>query len=280
MKFKNSLLFVLLFAIVSCSETNVIYTDIVIDDTVDAPPVSGQFKKHVLIEDFTGTWCGNCTRVSYSIGKVMEQTDKAVAVAIHNGDDPYHFAGIEPLRNQIYPNSTDFPLPTSRLNRTIVWTFPEDSNIQQVKNLTSSNCGLGLAMNSIIANGTISLDVKLKLAQNYSNVRLVVYLLENHLIYDQRNYTNFFGSNNVPDYVDFEHNHVLRTSMTNILGDPITEETLFGKTITKSYSLAIPSSVSNSENLSFVAFVIDENNTVINCRSSEGNQNQTFEENP
>ena len=100
------------------------------------------------------------------------------------------------------------------------------------------------------------------------------------MIYDQRNYTDYFGAENNPTIHDFEHNHVLRTSMTNILGDPITEETLFVKTITKSYSLAIPSSVSNSENISFVAFVVDENNTVINCRSSEGNQNQTFEENP
>jgi thiol-disulfide isomerase/thioredoxin len=280
MKYKNSLLFVLLFAFASCSETNVVYPDIVIDETVDAPPVSGQFKKHVLVEDFTGTWCGNCTRISYSIEKVMEQTDKAVAVAIHNGIDPYHFAGIEPLRNQIYPNTSDFPLPTVRLNRTIAWTYPEVSNIQQVKNLTSNNCGLGLAMNSIIVNGLISLDVELKLAQNYSNIKVVVYLLENHLIYDQRNYTDYFGAENNPTIHDFEHNHVLRTSITNILGDPITEETLFGKTITKSYSLAIPSSVSNSENLSFVAFVVDENNTVINCRASEGNQNQTFEENP
>ena len=280
MKYKNSLLFAILFALISCSETNVVYPDINIDETVDAPPVSGQFKKNVLIEDFTGTWCGNCTRVSYSIGKVMEQTDKAIAVAIHNGIDPYHFAGIEPLRNQIYPNSSDFPLPTSRLNRTVVWTYPEVSNIQQVKNLTSNNCGLGLAMNSTISNGLISLDVELKLAQNYSNIKVVVYLLENHLIYDQRNYTDYFGTENNPTIHDFEHNHVLRASMTNILGDPVTEETLFGKTITKSYSLAIPSSISNSENLSFVAFVVDENNTVINCRSSEGNQNQTFEENP
>ena len=280
MKYKNSLLFVLLFAFASCSETNVVYPDIIVDETVDAPPVSGQFKKHVLVEDFTGTWCGNCTRISYSIEKVMEQTDKAVAVAIHNGIDPYHFVGIEPLRNQIYPNTNDFPLPTARLNRTIAWTYPEVSNIQQVKNLTSNNCGLGLAMNSTITNGLISLDVELKFAQNYSNIKLVVYLLENHLIYDQRNYTDYFGTENNPTIHDFEHNHVLRTSITNILGDPITEETLFGKTITKSYSLAIPSSVSNSENLSFVAFVVDENNTVINCRASEGNQNQTFEENP
>jgi len=62
----------------------------VVDDT----PVSGKFQKRVLIEDFTGTWCGYCPRVSYGIDRVMEQTTKAVPVAIHqqsSGSDPYHF---------------------------------------------------------------------------------------------------------------------------------------------------------------------------------------------
>jgi hypothetical protein len=38
--------------------------------------------------------------------------------------------------------------------------------------------------------------------------------------------------------------------------------------------------VANSEHISFVAFVVDENNTVINVREAEANTNQTFEENP
>lgn len=273
------LLFIVSSLLISCTDAKVIFVDSDIDESVDAPAVSGQFNKRVLIEDFTGTWCGNCTRVAYGIEKVFEQTNKAVAVGIHNGNDPYHFDGIEPLRAIIYPDFPDFPLPTVRLNRTITWTFPEVSNIQQVKNLTSNNCGLGLAMNSTVSNGTVSLDVKVKFAQNYSNLRVVVYLLESHLIYDQRNYTDFYGPQNTPTYPNFEHNHVLRASLTNLLGNALSETT-FGKTSTTSFTLPVPSDVANSEHISFVAFVVDENNTVINVREAEANTNQTFEENP
>lgn len=273
------LLFIIFTVFSSCSDTRVIFLDSEINESVDAPAVSGQFTKRALIEDFTGTWCGNCTRVSYGIEKVFEQTDRVVAVAVHNGNDPYHFDGIEPLRDMIYPEFPEFPLPTVRLNRTITWTFPEVSNIQQVKNLTSNNCGLGIALNSIVANGTVDLDVKVKFAQNYSNLRVVVYLLESHLIYEQRNYTDFYGAENTPTYPNFEHNHVLRASLTNILGSALSDTT-FGKTSTTSFSLPVPSDVANSEHISFVAFVVDENNTVINVREAEANTNQTFEENP
>ncbi|MGK4569344.1 hypothetical protein [Flavobacterium sp. 3HN19-14] len=87
------LLFVSIFA-VSCSETNVIREDVIIDETPDAPAVSGQFQKRVLIEDYTGTWCGNCTRVAYGIDQAKAISDRVVSVAIHSGDDPYDFEQI------------------------------------------------------------------------------------------------------------------------------------------------------------------------------------------
>jgi hypothetical protein len=269
------LLFISLF-LTSCSDSTVVYNPIVVDDSVDAPAVTGLFKKRVLIEDYTGTWCGNCTRVSYAINKVEEQTDNMVAVAIHNGIDPYHFAGIQPLKDLISPNG-DLELPQSRLNRTITWTYPETSNIQQVLNLTSNNCGLGLALKSSVAEGAINLDVKVKLAQNYDNVKLVVYVLENHLFYRQYNYTNYFGAvNPVPN---FEHNHVLRASLTNLLGNPLSN-TNFNETITTNFSVPIPANVDNADHLSFVAFVVDANNNVINVRAAESNEDQAFEQNP
>lgn len=269
------LLYIMLF-LASCSSTEMIYAPISVDDRVDAPPISGLFKKKMLIEDYTGTWCGNCTRVSYAIEKVKEQTDQMVTIAIHNGVDPYHFAGIQPLKDLISPNN-DLELPQSRLNRTITWTYPEVSNIQQALNLTSNNSGLGLAIHSTTGNGSIDLDVKVKFAQNYENLKLVVYILENHLIYRQYNYTNYFGAIN--PVTNFEHNHVLRTSLTNLLGNPLSN-TNFNQTLTTNFSLPIPSNISNADNISYVAFVVDANNNVINVRAAESNEDQTFEQNP
>jgi hypothetical protein len=262
------------FLFLSCSDTNVVENKP--DQNSAAPPISGNFKKHVLIEDYTGTWCGNCARVAYAVEQVKQQTDKAVTVAIHDGNDPYSFNGLGPLKDLILPNST-WSLPISRLNRMTVWTYPEPTNIQQAIDLTGNNTTLGLALNSAVANGNINLDVKMKFIQNYTGLKLVVYLLEDNLFYDQRNYTNYFnGINPIPN---FEHNHVLRSSITNILGDDLTG-TNYNATITKSFSLTIPTNISNPTNISFAAFIVDSNNNVLNARASLANENQAFEVNP
>ncbi|WP_162126997.1 Omp28-related outer membrane protein [Flavobacterium phycosphaerae] len=274
---KSNYLFLMLMAVAffSCSDTKVIEN--LPDDTETAAPVPGYFKKRVLIEDYTGSWCGNCTRVAYAIDQMYAQSDKVVSIAIHNGNDPYHFANYQPLKDLILPNS-DLELPQSRLNRTIVWASPEPSNIAQAKALTGNNAGLGLALASTVANGTINLDVTMKFAQNYSGLKLVVYVLENHLIHSQTNYTSYYGNiNPVPNY---EHNHVLRHNITDLLGDVITENTAAGQTITKSFTLPIPANVSNPDNISFVAVLVNADNLALNARAAEENEIQELEQNP
>lgn len=264
----------LLLILTSCSDTVVVENKP--DQSALAPAIPGYFTKRVLIEDYTGTWCGNCTRVAYAVEQVVASTNKAVTVAIHNGNDPYHFAGIAPLKNLILPNSP-LALPVSRLNRMNVWTFPEPTNIQQALDLTGNNTTLGLAINSTVANGNLNLDVKIKFLDDYSDLKLVVYLLEDHLIYNQFNYTNYFNAEN--PIIGFEHNHVLRNSLTNILGDALTGTTN-GATVTKSFSIPIPSNISNAANISFAAFVVGSDNKALNARASKANENQTFEINP
>lgn len=274
---KNIFLTLLSFSFLilsSCGDTNVVEN--LPDGSATAPAISGYFKKRVLIEDYTGTWCGNCTRVSYAIDQVNQQSDNVVSVAIHNGNDPYHFEGIEPLKNLILPNSP-LALPVSRLNRMTVWTFPEPTNVQQAIDLTGNNSGLGLAVNSSVTNNQINVDVNMKFALNFSNLKLVVYMLEDGLVYYQRNYTTYYDAvNPIPEYV---HNHVLRNTLTNILGDAVEGTTEAGNTITKSFSIPVPSNIVNVDNVNFVAFLVDANNNAINARASHIGQNQTFEEN-
>ena len=268
-------LFFLSALLTSCGDTTIVEN--IPDGNVDTPPISGYFKKRVLIEDYTGTWCGNCTRVAHAIDEVKEQTDKAVTVAIHNGNDPYHFAGIAPLKNLILPNSP-LALPVSRLNRMIVWTFPEPTNVQEAINLTGNNSGLGIAMNSSIENGNINLDVNVKFALNYTNLKLVVYLLEDELVYFQRNYTTYYD--NVNPITNYVHNHVLRASMTDILGETISGNTSAGSSFTKNFTIPVPSNIANAANINFVAFLVGEDNVAINSRAAEANEAQEFEENP
>ena len=236
-------------------------------------PIAGKFTKNVLIEDFTGTWCGYCPRVAYGIEKVLEQNITAVPVAIHRGNDPYNFAEGSILESQI--NLTGYP--TAMINRTLEWANPEPNNTIQVKNQTGPNADLGIAMNSTVANGTINLDVKVKFDANMTGLKLVVYALENNLIYNQTNYTSYYGG--VSTIQNFEHDNVLRASLTNILGDAITSNTNDGDIYSRNFTVNVPSNVANASNLSFVAFVIGTDNKAINVRAALPNVNQTFQEN-
>ena len=133
-------------------------------------------------------------------------------------------------------------------------------------------------MNSTVANGGINLDVRVKFDANMSNLKLVVYALENNLIYNQTNYTSYYGG--VSTIQNFEHDHVLRASLTNILGETITGNTNDGDIFTRNFTIPIPNNVSNASNLSFVAFVIGADGKAINVREALPNVNQTFQENP
>lgn len=240
------------------------------------------FRKRMLIEDYTGTWCGWCPRVAHAIELVHNQTEDAVAIAIHGpgtnpndtGYDPYTFdtkafeqeAGLAP------------GYPKGYLNRNIQWNFPEPDNVNQAIALTQGeNPKLGVAMTSAIADGNITMDVNVMFGKDFSNnLRLVVYVLENGLIYEQHNYTSYYGGEDIIEH--FEHNHVLRATLTTMTGDAIsTDQTKIGGIYTKTFNVAVPANIANTANVEFVAFVLDETGRVINVRKSASGETQTFE---
>lgn len=238
------------------------------------------FVKRLLIEDYTGTWCGYCPRVAYAIEQVKAQTDKVVAVGIHrptsdvsSGNyDPYNYDTSE-LEAVI--NTPGYP--KGFLNRMTQWIYPEPTNVPQAVALTQGlNPKLGLAMSSTVENGNISIDVNVKFGKDFNNLRLVVYILENGLIYEQHNYTSYYGGVDVIEH--FEHNHVLRQCITPLLGEAITGNTTIANVYAKTFNVPIPASVANSANLEFVAFVVDSNNNAINVRSTHPGEIQEFEQ--
>lgn len=277
---KKLVLFVsaILFVITSCSKSDAptYSTPAAVPDT----PISGQFQKRLLIEDFTGAWCGYCPRVSYAIEQLKTQNVKIVPVALHHksgaiSTDPYDVSTLAaPLRAQI--NLQGYP--TAMLNRVTEWNSPENANLGQAKNLVLNNCGLGLAMTSTVSAGTINLNVNVKFASDFTGLRLIVYVLEDNLIYNQTNYTSFYGA--TATIVNFDHDHVLRASLTDILGDTLVGSSVSGQTITKNFTVNVPANIANVANMTFVAFVVDNSKKAINARAANPNESQSFEINP
>lgn len=251
---------------------------------INVIPAPLRYNRNVLIEDYTGTWCGWCPRVSYGIELVEQQTNQAVIVAIHRGStssssgtyDPYNYpAGA--LENLINLGG----YPTAMLNRMTEWNYPEPSNVDQAVNLTGDDADIGIAMSPSLSGNTMNIDVNVKFGEDYSsqNLKLVVYVLEDRLYFNQANYTSYYnGQDPIPN---FEHNHVLRGVLTNILGDAIpNSETNIEDVYTTSFSADVSSfDIENSSNINVVAFVVGSDNATINSRSANFGENQNFEVN-
>ena len=241
--------------------------------TIQIPVTQGiNFNKRVLIEDYTGTWCQYCPRVSYAISQVRLQTSDAVVVAIHRGNDPYNFAAASALETMIALQG----YPTGMLNRKTEWSYPENNNVAQPVNLTSgTNPRIGLAMTNSVTNNTANVQVNVKFGKNFSGLKLVVYALEDNLIYNQINATSFYGG--VNPIVGFNHKDVLRAFLTtSILGDDITGATTTNGVYSKSFTYTIPAGTQSS-NIHFAAFVVDSTGKALNSRDASTNVTQTFE---
>ena len=224
----------------------------------------------MLVEDYTGTWCGYCTRVSYAIEQVEKETDDAVIIAIHQGDE-MAFGLVNSMMNTF--GVTGFP--TAFIDRTSRWTPPEPSNIAQVTGKLTNKAYAALAIDSSIDGDMLTIKVKLKMGYNYKALKLGLYILEDGIKYDQKNWTSYYVGDPLKDY---EHNHVLRKAVTGILGDQIPSDELgHDKEYEKEFQYVIPSEF-NKDKIKMVAFVTEASKKeTINVRSSKIGETQTFE---
>jgi len=258
-------------------------TSVPIQISFVAEPVIN-FRKRMLMEDYTGVWCGWCPRVAHAIELVHDQTEDGIAVAIHGpgsnpsdtGYDPYTFdtsafeatAGLAP------------GYPKGYLNRNIQWAFPEPNNIDQAIALTQgTNPNLGLAMTSasLGSGNSINLDVNVMFGKDFTNdLKLVVYVLENGLVYNQHNYTSYYNGDDL--LVGYVHNHVLRATLTPMTGEVINAaDTKTENTYRRTFNASLPSNIANPNNIEIVAFVLDETGRVLNVRKTSLGETQSIE---
>ena len=107
--------------------------------------------------------------------------------------------------------------------------------------------------------------VNVGFGQTMSGSKLVIFLLENGLVLNQANYypEYYGGQNPVPNFI---HNHVLRHSFTNVLGDVIPAgEAVANNTYRTKIDYTVPSGdVGNPNNLEIVAMLVASDNSIIN----------------
>lgn len=240
--------------------------------------VSTGYSQKVLVEDYTGVWCGYCPRVAYAIQQIKandEFGNKMIPVAIHlySSNDPYNCEDGTALKDAFSISG----LPQGRINKTIVWQLPQEENLNAVTDLIGGDSLLGIAINSSLSSGNVDVTIRVGFAQDFTNLGIVVYLLEDELVHNQTNYTSFFGGNDIIE--NFEHNDVLRKVYTNILGDAIPDNQSVTNNIYEfTINAPLPDNIENSNNLKLVAFVVNKTtNKAINVQEVHLGGNQPFD---
>lgn len=240
------------------------------DDTIHAHVIAPRSQTRVLIEDFTGTWCVNCPRVIYHLEQAMQQVPGIVPVAIHNrgyNTDPFHYDGVETLASEYGINA----YPTPLINRTEVW----DETTGHVQQYLQEIVPLGISVHNALNGNQWDITVKVRFDMDLQRdtLRLVVFVTEDHLHADQANTTSYYGGQNpIPN---FEHNHVLRHSFTDPLGDAIPQaQQTFDNEYTWTYSGPVPAAVSDPANMRVTAFVVRGTNQAKTVNVNEANVNE------
>ena len=224
-------------------------------------------KRKVVLEDYTGTWCGFCPSVAAAIEEASLQSDDLAIVAIHitanSNPDPMHFDDVEILRDAFEIDG----LPQARIDRSQFWFAPYFIS-DALENAGSDATSAVSFTSSLEGNQLITqVNVVSETGINQGD-KLVVYLLEDGILYDQENYYNedqtspYFGLGNpIPN---FEHNHTLRLSLSAPLGDDIAATGALEE-YSVTYNSTIPADYVK-ENLTLIAMYVSADNLAYNAQ--------------
>ena len=167
--------------------------------------------------------------------------------------------------------------PTARINRTTDWSYPYASS--PIESLIDTDNSIGISIDSQMDGTILAVNLRVVSEEDLSDHKVIAYLVEDNLIYDQVNYYNydensyFFGMGN--PIVNFVHNDVLRHSFTDALGNPMENPTPALNDTFFNYSLEIDSGY-DPANLGIVVMIVNQNNTAINSQFSRINSFQDF----
>ncbi len=246
-------------------------TNIIQVTVQDEAVIATEFVSRVLVEEYSGTWCGNCPRILYGTELLKQQTDKEVSVQIHLfNNDPF----ITAQGNALATAQNVSNVPTGRINRTINWSGPQYQNVGQVLNEIKPSSPVGLAINATLSSGNVNINLLLGYTDTAVQTKLVVYLVEDNLFHTQANYSSnlYNGLSSIPN---FEYDGVLRAVVTPNSGEAIT---VTGNQVAKNYTIGLPSNIANTANAKIVAFLLDaSSNKVLNVREANIGQVQVLE---
>jgi hypothetical protein len=219
--------------------------------------------KNVLVEEFTGHLCGFCPPATAMLKALDEEFgDRLVPVTVHAGtlaavtSSPYDVDFTTEAGNIYWAQLENGFNPAARIDRTggIANFYVDNQWSSKIDEQLDAAPRVALQMVTQYAaeDQNLNIHVHAQFLQSLQGrYQLIVLLLESHIISAQSDY-----SLDPSTIYDYEHNHLLRTNVTNALGEPLITDPLNNDQVVKSYTLPL-SDQWVPENCSVVAFVID-----------------------
>jgi len=254
--------------------------------TMEIEVISDPQPKAVLIEEFTGAWCGYCPRGAVTLNELIAANEgEVVGIAHHNGDAMVNEDG------SAIVSAYAAGFPTGIVNR-MYWEDAGDFALSdgdwgaKVEKLLNIPTSIGIDVTNEYNESTRELTAELNVnftSSKSGNYAMHLYLIEDSLSgegtgWDQANYYNddssspFFQQGN--PIVGFQHRHVVRDVLSATWGDAdiIPAENASGE-YKKSYTFTVPEDY-KPHHLTVVGFVTkyDEadkaNRSVLNVTES------------
>jgi len=231
--------------------------------------------KKVLVEEFTGAWCGWCPDGAVILGQILDANTNAIGVSVHSGDDmefteggdlateyaPFYPSGL--IDRYLFSTESEVGLDRG----TWVNHFAERSSMIVPVSVSLQNVQYDTSTRQLVA--TVKADF---VGPVENDLRLNLLISEDSVTgsgsgYDQVNY--FSANNNYPNHpffnlpdpiVGYKHNHCLRAMLGGTWGSNgiIPSSVNDGDSYSKEYTTTIPVGW-NIHNLQLVGLVQEYN---------------------
>lgn len=228
--------------------------------------------RKVLLEDYTGHKCSNCPEAADIAEQVAHQfKGRVVLLGVHAGffaepgSAPYdtdfrtpeaeawdQFFGISNAGNPNgMVNRADFPI-SDHVKNMNAW----GSLVAQELSNSEADIWIDINTDYNSSNRLLTVNTNTEILSNLTEgpYHLVVVLREDSIIAAQKSVD---GGGSVIDVLDYNHMHVLRSSLTSTWGDQLAPAGLSaGQSFENNYNITIDNNF-KAEHLSVVAFVYD-----------------------
>lgn len=233
--------------------------------------------RNVLFEEYTGHLCGFCPpSTALALALDAQLGERMVTVAIHagslasTGGTLFQTDYTTPAGNLYWAQLNGGFNPTARIDRLgglSSYEYLDPANPSSWQNIVTNRMNVSTPVDLqanceyVAADNVINIHMNSQFIENYSgNVNLVVLLVENHIISAQEDY-----SQTPSEIEEYEHEHVLRTNVSEPMGNLVINNPSSGYANTTSYTIPLQANWVPT-NMTVVGYLIDSNtNEVLNA---------------